>query len=143
MDVHRDRGAILSLMERLSEADRAMVPDLLDTVDRLYAKASDLGRALNDLDTSFDSMEIAKIDMKLAEIRTRPEWEERDRRFPCLSVSAIRALTWRHDGVRCRSVLRAARCDAEPALRFVAPAEKVIGAVGVRSDAGLLKPRAR
>jgi serine/threonine protein kinase len=82
--VHGDRAAILSLMERLSEADRELVPDLVETVERLYSKASELGQSLHALDSSLGANELARIDQQLDEIRARPETEERDRQVALL-----------------------------------------------------------
>jgi len=97
--VHGDRAAILSLMERLSEADRELVPDLVETVERLYAKASELGQSLHALDSSLGADELTRIDQQLEEIRARPETEERDRqvallerqRQSCLDLNTRRA----------------------------------------------------
>lgn len=97
--VHGDRAAILSLMERLGEADRELVPDLVETVERLYGKASELGQSLHALDSSLGADELVRIDQQLEEIRERPETEERDRqvallerqRQSCLDLTTRRA----------------------------------------------------
>ncbi len=84
MEVHRDRNAVLSQFQRLSEADREMVPDLLDTVDNLYLKAHELGTALHAMDSSLSPDELKRIDFDLAQLKDRPQGEERDRQIAML-----------------------------------------------------------
>jgi serine/threonine-protein kinase len=84
LEVHGDRLAVLSIFQRLSEADRGMVPDLVETVDNLYLKAHDLGTALHAMDSSLAPDELKRIDEELALLRARPESEERSRQVQML-----------------------------------------------------------
>ncbi|HET9132906.1 MAG TPA: protein kinase [Gemmatimonadales bacterium] len=84
LEIHGDRAAILSLWDRLGQADRDTVPEMIDTVESLYAKASDLGASLAALDTSLGASELARIDERIAEVSARPEGEERDRQLSLL-----------------------------------------------------------
>src|SRR5690606_10493966 len=71
MEVHRDRQAVLNQYERLSQADRAMVPDLIETVDNLYLKAHELGSALHAMDSSLAPDELERIDKELELLQRR------------------------------------------------------------------------
>lgn len=82
--VHGDRAAILALMERLSDADRELVPDLVETIERLYLKAEELGRSLHAFDSSLGDDELARIEHQLEAVRGRAESEERDRQISLL-----------------------------------------------------------
>ncbi len=83
-EVHSDRIAVLGLFEKLGEADRAMVPDLIETVDNLYQKALDLGTALHAMDSSVTPDELQRIDQQLEALRARDQSEERDRQVSML-----------------------------------------------------------
>jgi serine/threonine protein kinase len=84
MEVHRDRQAVLNQYERLSQADRAMVPDLIETVDNLYLKAHELGSALHAMDSSLAPDELERIDKELELLQRREASEERDRQVAML-----------------------------------------------------------
>lgn len=129
--VHGDRAAILALMERLSDADRELVPDLVETIERLYVKAEELGRSLHALDSSLGDDERTRIEQQLSEVRTRPESEERDRQVSllerqqqsCVDLMARRAeMSGRFES--CALAMQNLRFDL---LRL---REKGIGAVG-------------
>ncbi len=83
-EVHADRNAVISLYQKLSEADRSMVPDLIDTVDNLYGKALELGGALHAMDSSIAPTELLRIDEQLDTLRARESSEERDRQVALL-----------------------------------------------------------
>jgi serine/threonine-protein kinase len=82
--IHSDRAVILSLWGRLGDADREMLPDMIPTVDGLYARATDLAQALNAMDTSLGNEDLARIDDRLADLRTRDASDERDRQIALL-----------------------------------------------------------
>ena len=63
--------AVLSLYQRLSEADRAMVPDLVDTIDNLYLKAHELALALQAMDSSISPDEIKGTSRKAPIVHAR------------------------------------------------------------------------
>ena len=84
VEVYGDRTAVLSLYQRLSEADRNMVPDLVETIDNLYLKAHELALALQAMDSSLSPDEIKRIDQDLAQLRARDESEERNRQIAML-----------------------------------------------------------
>lgn len=129
--VHGDRAAILALMERLSDADRELVPDLIETVERLYLKAEELGRSLHALDSSLGDDELTRIEQQLGDVRGRAESEERDRQISLLErqQQSCRDLAAR----RSEMAARFESCAlAMQNLRFdlLRLREKGIGAVG-------------
>lgn len=84
--VHSDRAAILSLMNKLSDADREMLPEIIPTVENLYERAHELALALHAMDQSMgdDGGELTRVDLRLMELRQRTEGEERDRQIALL-----------------------------------------------------------
>ncbi len=84
--VHGDRAAILALMARLSDADREMLPEIVPTVENLYQRAHDLGQALHAMDQSMgeNGGELTRIDLRLMDLRQRPDTEERNRQLALL-----------------------------------------------------------
>ena len=80
-----DRAAILKLVERMSPAERQMLPDdVVQTTDALFERASELARTLHAMDTNMDTREISNIDDRIAAILREPEDEERARRLGLL-----------------------------------------------------------
>ncbi len=84
--VHGDRAAILGLMGKLSDADREMLPEIVPTVENLYQRAHDLGQALDAMDQSMgeNGGELTRIDLRLMDLRQRPDTEERNRQIALL-----------------------------------------------------------
>ncbi len=84
--VHSDRAAILSLMNKLPDADREMLPEIIPTVENLYERAHELALALHAMDLSMgdDGGELTRVDLRLLDLRQRAEGEERDRQIALL-----------------------------------------------------------
>jgi serine/threonine-protein kinase len=82
---HADRAAILKLLDRLSPAEREMLPDVVQTVDGLYSRAQELGRTLQAMDAGFGPGDVARIDARIAGLQSQPEGEERDRQLGLLA----------------------------------------------------------
>ncbi len=82
--VHTDRAAILGMMQRLSQADRQMLPEVVETTEGLYSRAMDMARTLNDLDQGFTSESPDRIKARLEELSNQAQSEERDRQFRLL-----------------------------------------------------------
>ena len=74
-----DRAAIYKLLDRMSPADRQMLPDVIQTVDGLYTRAQELGRTLQSMDTGFGPGDAGRIDARLAALANDPPGEEQDR----------------------------------------------------------------
>ena len=82
--VHTDRAAILALMQKLSPADRELLPEVTETTEGLYNRALDMARTLNDLDQGFGVEAPERIKARLVELSEQPQSEERDRQFRLL-----------------------------------------------------------
>jgi hypothetical protein len=82
--VHTDRAAILSMMEKLPKADRELLPEVIETTEALYSRAIDLARTLNDLDQSFESEAPERIRRRMEEMKSMPPGDERDRQIGLL-----------------------------------------------------------
>lgn len=82
---YADRVAILKLVDRLSPSERNMLPDdVVQTVDGLYERASDLARTLHAMDTNLDTQEIVNIDQRIAATEREKDDEEKTRRLALL-----------------------------------------------------------
>ncbi len=94
--VHRDRSMILGLMNQLSPADKELLPDVAQTTDALYERASQLAQTLHSME-SLGIEDAEQIEARLAELRQRPEGEERDRQITLLEqqLRACRELSAR------------------------------------------------
>ena len=79
--VHGDRSAILSMMQRLSSADRALLPEVVQTTEDLYSRSLDLAKTLNDFDQGMGFEEPDQIKARMEELSNQPQSEERDRKF--------------------------------------------------------------
>ncbi|HEX2249784.1 MAG TPA: 2TM domain-containing protein, partial [Gemmatimonadales bacterium] len=95
MQVHGDRLAIMKLLAKLPASERKLLPDVQQTADALYARATDLARTLHAMDSNLDSQELAAIDERIAGISREPDDPERDRRLRLLerqrqSISDLR-----------------------------------------------------
>jgi protein kinase-like protein/2TM domain-containing protein len=84
MQVHGDRVAILKLMAKLPASERKLLPEVQQTADALYARATDLARTLHAMDTNFDSEGLAQIEERIAGLAREPDDPERSRRLRLL-----------------------------------------------------------
>ena len=84
LQVHGDRLAILKLLSKLPPSERKMLPEVQQTADALYARATDLARTLHAMDSNFDAEGLAQIDERIAGISREPDDPERARRLGLL-----------------------------------------------------------
>jgi hypothetical protein len=84
MQVHGDRVAILKLMAKLPASEREMLPEVQQTADALYARATDLARTLHAMDSNLDSEGLAQLDERIAGLSREPDDSERTRRLGLL-----------------------------------------------------------
>jgi hypothetical protein len=84
LQVHSDRLAILKLMSRLPASERKMLPDVQQTADALYARATDVARTLHAMDTNLDSDGLTQLDERIAGLSREPDDPERARRLNLL-----------------------------------------------------------
>jgi serine/threonine-protein kinase len=84
MQVHGDRVAILKLVAKLPASEREMLPEVQQTADALYARATDLARTLHAMDSNLDSEGLEQIDERIAGLAREPDDPERARRLGLL-----------------------------------------------------------
>jgi tRNA A-37 threonylcarbamoyl transferase component Bud32 len=84
LQVHGDRLAILKLMSKLPASERNLLPDVQQTADGLYARATDVARTLHAMDSNLDSEGLAQIDERIAGLAREPDDPERARRLSLL-----------------------------------------------------------
>jgi serine/threonine-protein kinase len=84
LQVHGDRLAILKLMSKLPSSERKLLPDVQQTADGLYARATDVARTLHAMDSNLDSGGLAQIDDRIAGLSREPDDPERARRLNLL-----------------------------------------------------------
>ncbi|MGH7580240.1 MAG: protein kinase domain-containing protein, partial [Gemmatimonadales bacterium] len=84
LQVQSDRFAIGKLMERLPPSERKMLPEIQQTVDSLYERASDLARTLHAMDSNLDTEGLGSIDERIAALSREPDDPERARRLNLL-----------------------------------------------------------
>jgi serine/threonine-protein kinase len=102
VQAYTDRNAIFKLLDRLSPAERKMLPDEVpDTVDALYQRATDLARTLHAMDTNLDTRDLEQIEERIQALAREPDDEERQRRLVLLERQkrAIQDLRGRRDQI--------------------------------------------
>ncbi len=82
--VRSDRQAILKIVEKLPASERQMLPDVVDTVDKLVARAESLARALHTMSAGVDEGAMPRLDEKIESLRRHPENAERERQLSLL-----------------------------------------------------------
>jgi serine/threonine-protein kinase len=97
-----DRTAIYKLLDRLTPAERQMLPeDVASTVDGLYLRASELARTLQAMDSNVATEDLGRIRERITALSREPDDEERARRLALLErqEKAIRDLGGRRDQI--------------------------------------------
>jgi serine/threonine-protein kinase len=84
LQAHGDRQAIIKLMDKLPPSERKMLPEIQQTVDALYERATDLARTLHAMDTNLDTEGLLQIDDRIAALGKEPDDPERARRLNLL-----------------------------------------------------------
>ena len=84
LQVQSDRFAIGKLMEKLPASERNMLPEVQQTVDSLYDRATDLARTLHAMDSNLDTEGVGSIDDRIAALSREPDDPERARRLNLL-----------------------------------------------------------
>ena len=82
--VQSDRQAILSLMEKLPASERKLLPEVQQTANGLYERATDLARTLHAMDSNMDAEGLAQIEERIATLSKEPDDPERARRLNLL-----------------------------------------------------------
>jgi hypothetical protein len=84
LQAHGDRVAIYKLLDKLTPAEREMLPEVAQTVDALYERTADLARTLNVMDTSLDTDGLGQVEERIAAVSREPDDAERGRRLSLL-----------------------------------------------------------
>ena len=84
LQAHGDRLAIYKLLDKLTPAERDMLPEIAPTVDALYERAGDLARTLHAMDTSLDTDGLGQVEERIAAVSREPDDAERVRRLALL-----------------------------------------------------------
>ena len=83
--MQRDRTAILKQWQGLPQTERDMLPEIVETVDRLFERGQKLGRLLKDMDIAdMSAVEAADLERRLDEARSSPDDEEHRRHVQLL-----------------------------------------------------------
>jgi serine/threonine-protein kinase len=84
LQVQSDRFAIAKLMEKLPSSERKLLPEVQQTVDSLYQRATDLARTLHAMDSNLDTEGLGSIDERIEALAKEPDDPERARRLNLL-----------------------------------------------------------
>ena len=101
-NAHSDRAGIYTLLDRLSPEDAKLLPDVAQTVDGLYQRASDLGKTLAAMEVSLATGEVPRIQQRLDLLLKEAASEDRDRREGMLrrQLDSVQAVQKRYDEMR-------------------------------------------
>ncbi len=75
LQMRKDRAALVQSVDRLPEAERQMLPDVIQTVDALMDRAVELGRTLAQMEGGISKDSLTDLDERIAEL-------EQDREEP-------------------------------------------------------------
>ncbi|MFN2566403.1 MAG: protein kinase [Gemmatimonadaceae bacterium] len=79
-----DRAAILNIVATLPKPDRALLPDLVPTVNALVERVAHLAQTLQRLDQSIDPRLVDELDARIADVQGESESPEGQRRLALL-----------------------------------------------------------
>ncbi len=82
--VQSDRQAILQLLDRLPPSERKLLPEVQQTVNGLYERATDVARTLHAMDSNMDTEGLGQIEERIAALAREPDDAERARRLNLL-----------------------------------------------------------
>jgi serine/threonine protein kinase len=82
--MRKDRTAIFQVVEKLSDADREMLPDVVRTVDQLMERAADLARTLNQMEGDIDTGSLQDLENRIVAVKQESKGGEHDRKIALL-----------------------------------------------------------
>jgi serine/threonine-protein kinase len=80
----KDRIAVKEIVDKLGPADRALLPDVVQTVGNLVERIASLATALQRLDGDVQPDALPALDKRIADCETEPESPERERKLTLL-----------------------------------------------------------
>ena len=87
--MRRDHTAIVRLVERLPEAERAMLPEVVPTVNGLTERAVELARTLAAMDRDVDDESLAQLDQRIEEMEGAEQGSDTERRLDLLKRQRV------------------------------------------------------
>jgi serine/threonine-protein kinase len=81
---NEDRAAILDIVSRLPKADRAMIPDVVPTVNALVERVASVAQSMHRLDQSIDPRAIDDLDERIANAQGESDSPDAERRLGLL-----------------------------------------------------------
>ncbi len=99
--MQKDRSAIVQTVQKLPDADREMLPDVVQTVDQLMERAADLARTLNQMEGNVDAASLQDLESRIEGLRNEASDPEKDRRIALLErqKESLSELLNRREGV--------------------------------------------
>jgi serine/threonine-protein kinase len=88
-DAYDARAKIRSMLARLPEAERSMLPEIEPTVEALVERVRTLAIALHALDADASPDALVRIETRVAQAEAMPDGPERDRRLELLQRQRI------------------------------------------------------
>ncbi|UCG86235.1 MAG: protein kinase [Gemmatimonadota bacterium] len=82
--MRKDRTAIFQVVEKLSDADRQMLPDVVQTVDQLMERASDLARTLHHMEGDIDAGSLQDLENRIEAAKQDSKGTEDERKIALL-----------------------------------------------------------
>jgi len=79
-----DEAEILDAIDKLSKADRDMIPDVRPTVESLVERIAALAQALHRLDQDVTPETLGRIDSRIAAAAAEPETSDREKKLALL-----------------------------------------------------------
>jgi hypothetical protein len=68
--MNRDRGAIRQIVEKLPGSERALLPDVVQTVEGLAQRALDLAHTLSQMEGDVDPDALGRLEARIETLRT-------------------------------------------------------------------------
>jgi len=82
--MRKDQAAILQTVQRLPEADKQLLPDVVQTVESLMQRAMELGRALGGMESGLGVETVEELDSRIAALKEGGGDADNDRRLDLL-----------------------------------------------------------
>ena len=82
--IQKDRQAILQVVEKLPPAERALLPEIVKTVDSLAGRALELGAMLRQMEGNVSNTSVDSLDSRIEALKADGADAENDRRLSLL-----------------------------------------------------------
>ena len=82
--MQKDRAAIVQMVEKLPSSERALLPEVVPTVDALLGRAVELAQTLRQMEGGVDDVAVEQLDQRIADLRQGGAGPDMDRRLELL-----------------------------------------------------------